>query len=142
MSNLVGGLFNFSDRLQMQTLGQRLTRNNVISSNIANAETPGFRAIGYSFEDQLKSVSQVSKDLPTQVSSDRHLKNSFTQADGTITPDVFVRPSESIPEDGNTVDIDAEMGKLAENQILYRSAVELLNRKIGTIRYAITAGGR
>jgi len=142
MSNLVGGLFNFSDRLQMQTLGQRLTRNNVISSNIANAETPGFRAIGYSFEDQLKSVAQVNNELPTKISNDRHLRNSFTQADGTITPDVFVRPTESIPEDGNTVDVDAEMGKLAENQILYRSAVELLNRKIGTIRYAITAGGR
>ncbi len=142
MSKLVGGLFNFSDRVQMQTMGQRLMRNNVISSNIANAETPGFRAIGYSFEDQMQSASKVNEELSARVSNGRHLKNSFTQADGTISPDVFVRPTESIPEDGNTVDVDAEMAKLAENQILYRSAVEILNRKIGTIRYAITTGGR
>ena len=56
------------------------------------------------------------------------------------TPEVFVRPTESVGQDGNTVDVDEEMGRLAQNQIMYRSAVELLNRKIGTLKYAISAG--
>lgn len=142
MSQKIGGLFNFSDRLQINSLNQRLLRNNVITSNIANAETPGFRAIGYSFEDQLQAASHANEELPMSTTNQRHLMNEFTQAGGQIHPDAFVRPTETVPEDGNTVDIDNEMAELAENQIRYRTAVELLNRKIGILRYAITSGGR
>ena len=142
MTKVVGQMFNFSDRLQMETLNQRLLRNSVISSNIANAETPGFRALGYDFEEQLQAAASANEPIPMLTSAGKHLKNRFTEADGKAYPDVFVRPSESITNDGNTVDIDKEMGMSAKNQILYRSAVELINRKIGTIRYAITSGGR
>lgn len=142
MSNLVGGLFNFADRLQMQSLNQRMARNNVISSNVANAETPGYLALGYDFEQQLQAASHANELVPVKTSNPKHLQNAFTQADGTMSPDVFVRPTETIPQDGNTVDLDTEMAQLAENQITYRAAVELLNRKVGIIRYAISNGGR
>ncbi len=140
MSNIIGGIFNFSDRLQMESLNQRQTRHSVIASNLANAETPGFRAIGYDFEEQLQSVAQINEPLPLKVTDPKHLRNAFAEADGTIKPDVFVRPTESVGEDGNTVDMDREMVELAQNQILYRSAVDFLNRKIGMIRYAINGG--
>jgi flagellar basal-body rod protein FlgB len=68
------------------------------------------------------------------------MRNNFTQTDGTIKPDVYVRPTESVDEDGNTVDMDTEMAQLAQNQILFKTAVETLNRKIGTLRYAINGG--
>lgn len=142
MNNLIGGLFNFADNLQVQSMNQRLVRNQIISSNIANAETPGFRALGYSFEEQLKEVAKLKEPIAVKVSHPRHLQNAFTKADGTMYPDVFVRPTETIPEDGNTVDIDHEMGVLSKNHIQYRASVELINRKIGMLRYAITNGGR
>lgn len=140
MSRLVGGLFNFADRLQMTALDQRLKKSEVISSNVANAETPGFRALGYDFEEQLASLAHLDKSLAVQVSDPKHFRNAFTRADGKIEPDVFVKPTESVPEDGNTVDVDEEMVRMAENQLLYRSSVEVLNRKIGVIRYAINGG--
>jgi len=140
MSNLVGGLFNFADRTQFESLNQRLQRNNVLNSNIANAETPGYRAIGYDFEEQLQSVSGNGETLAMKVSDSRHLRHQFGQADGSIKPDVYVRPTESVGQDGNTVDVDAEMAKLAENEILYRTAVETINRKVGMLRYAINGG--
>jgi flagellar basal-body rod protein FlgB len=142
MNNLVGGIFNFSDRLQMQALNQRSVRNDVIAANIANAETPGFLALGYDFEEQLSMAARSNVQTGVKVTNPLHLRNEFTQADGTMTPDVHVRPTETIPNDGNTVDLDKEMAASAENQILFRAAVELLNRKVGTIRYAITNGGR
>ena len=77
-----------------------------------------------------------------KASSPKHYVSGHTSADGEITPEVFVRPTESVGQDGNTVDVDEEMGRLAQNQIMYRSAVELLNRKIGTLKYAISAGSR
>ncbi len=139
MSNIIGGMFNFSDKLQMESLNQRTRRNEVITANIANAETPGYRAFGYDFEKQLQALS--SKDAaPMKVSDPRHIRNAYTKVDGSITPDVFVKPTESVDEDGNTVDMDGEMAQLAQNQILFRTAVETLNRKIGTLKYAIRGG--
>jgi flagellar basal-body rod protein FlgB len=140
MSTIVGGLFNFSDKLQMESLTQRNRRSEVISANIANAETPGFRAFGYDFEKQLQDLGKMNEPIAVKVSDPRHLRNNFTKVDGSITPDVYVRPTESVDEDGNTVDMDTEMAQLAQNQILFRSAVETLNRKIGTLKYAINGG--
>ena len=142
MSKITGGLFNFADRLQMTALNQRLQRNQVIAGNIANAETPGYRALGYDFEKQLQDVAQVNQPISAKVSEPKHLRNSFAQADGSIRPDVFIRPTESVGEDGNTVDVDGEMAQLAENQILYRAAVETINRKMALLRYAISGGTR
>jgi flagellar basal-body rod protein FlgB len=140
MSSIVGGIFNFSDKLQMESLTQRNRRSEVITSNIANAETPGYRAFGYDFEKQLQSLAKTNEPIGVKVSDPRHLRNNFTKADGSITPEVYVRPTESVDEDGNTVDMDGEMAQLAQNQILFRTAVETLNRKIGTLKYAINGG--
>lgn len=142
MSSLVGGIFNFSDRLQMEALNQRLTRGQVITANVANAETPGYRALGYDFEEQLQALSGEDDPFPMRTSSDRHFKSDHAIEDGSISPDVFVRPTESVGNDGNTVDVDDEMARMAENQILYKATVETMNRKIGVLKYAINAGGR
>lgn len=139
---MVGGIFNFSDQVKMESLNQRLSRQKVITSNIANSETPGYRALGYDFEKQLQAVANGGDPFPMKVSNPKHYANSHTEADGTILPDVFVRPTESVGQDGNTVDVDSEMGTLAQNQILYRATVELINKKIANLRYAISAGGR
>ena len=140
MTNSVGGLLGFSDRLQIASLNLRQERNNIATANIANAETPGYRAIGYDFESQLQEIAGNNDSLSVMTNDPRHLKNSFTSAEGDFQPEVFVKPTESIGNDGNTVDMDREMAEMAQNQILYRSAVELINRKIGTLRYAINGG--
>ena len=140
MSRVTGGIFNFADRLGMAALDQRVQRANVISANVANAETPGYRALGYDFEEQLTELAHIGKKLSLNVSDSKHMLNSFTEADGKIKPDVFVKPTESVGEDGNTVDVDNEMVSMAQNQLLYRSSVELLNRKVGVLKYAINGG--
>ena len=140
MTNAIRGLFTSTDRVQMESLNQRLRRNQVINSNIANAETPGYRALGYDFEEQLQEVLKANEGAGLKTSNPLHLKHEFAQANGEIRPDVFVRPSESVGQDGNTVDIDKEMADLAQNEILYRSAVETINRKVGMLRYAISGG--
>lgn len=140
MSSVIGGLFNFSDRLQMQSLGMRSRRNEVVTANIANAETPGYRAFGYDFEKQLQDLGQDTNKMTLRTSDPRHIKNAFATADGSIRPDVYVRPTESVDEDGNTVDVDTEMAAMAKNQILFRTTVETLNRKIGMLKYAINGG--
>ena len=140
MNNLVGGIFSFADRVKMESLNQRLTRNKVVTGNIANAETPGFRALGYDFEKQLQAIADDSQPFPMKATDPKHYISNHVRSDGTMEPDVHIRPTESVSHDGNTVDVDGEMSKLAKNQILYRATVDLLNRKVGIIRYAITGG--
>ncbi|MBF0440816.1 MAG: flagellar basal body rod protein FlgB [Oligoflexales bacterium] len=142
MGGIIGGIFDFGDRIQMESLNQRVMRSDVISSNIANAETPGYRAIGYDFEEQLQSIIKADEPFPMKVSNEKHLINEYAEADGAIYPDVFLRPTESVGQDGNTVDVDAEMAQMAQNQLQYHTTVELLNRKIGVLKYAIASGGR
>lgn len=138
MKIALNNLFNFRDQLQVTSLNERLKKHQVINANIVNAETPGFRSIDYKFEEQLQALNEPSVGLKT--TRDAHYMNHFTQADGTITPDVVVRPTESVGHDGNTVDVDAEMVQLAKNTILYRATVEAITRKIGLLKYAIGGG--
>ena len=140
--SLITGVFDFHDRLQMDSLNHRTVRNKVITGNVANAETPGYRAVGYNFEEQLESLVHRDSPISMKTTHPKHFRNEHVLEDGSLKPDVYVRPSESISEDGNTVDMDHEMARLTENNLLYRATVDLINKKIGTIKYAITNGGR
>src|SRR5688572_11175291 len=134
MTKILGDMYTVADRLQMESLNHRMVRNEVSTANLANSEVPGYRAVGYDFEEQLASLMDQDDPFAMKTSNPKHLKNEFTEANGEIKPDVYVRPTESIPEDGNTVDVDKEMAIMSQNQILYRGAVELLNRKLAMLR--------
>ena len=137
---MIQGIFNYSDKLQIESLNQRVKRSHVIASNISNSETPGFRALGYDFEDQLQTFLDSNEPVTLKTSDVSHKQHPFAQADGSFDPEVFVRPSESVGEDGNTVDVDLEMMEMAQNQIIYRTTTEALRRKVGMLRYAINGG--
>ncbi len=136
----LSGLFNRDDQIQIKSLDFRTKRNAVILGNIANAETPGFRALEYNFEEQLQSVnsSDESKNLKTTLLE--HKIHPYLKANYDVMAEVLIQPTESVTHDGNTVDVDREMSDMAKNQILYRSIVETINRKIGTLKYAINGG--
>lgn len=140
MSSRISGLFTQSDRTQMASLNHRMRRSDIINSNIANSETPGYRAIGYDFEKQLQDLVDLSGQNRLRTTNPKHMVSEFATSGGDITADVFMRPTESVGEDGNTVDVDLEMADLAKNQIQYRSAIESINRKIAILKYAIQGG--
>ena len=133
------GLMNQSDGVQMDALNFRLKRSEVINANVANAETPGYRALGYDFEAQLQAIGENQAKTATTTNA-QHRLQPFVSANGKVDPEVYIRPTESVGNDGNTVDLDAEMSLLAQNQLLYRATVETLSKKIGLLRYAINGG--
>lgn len=128
------------DGVLEESLNHRLRRQQVITSNLVNAHTPGFRALGYDFEKQLQSAVGSDDELPLRTTHADHVRNPGVKGDGTVEADLFVKPTESLGNDGNSVDVDAEMGDLAANQLLYRATVELLNRRLGMLRYGISGG--
>ncbi len=118
-------------------LNFRLANQNITSGNIANADTPGYKAKKLEFDDALRNALDVSNKLPMEASDPAH----FSKADsGHIDPQIYDNPNGVIHLDGNTVDRAAEMVSLAENQIHYDAALELVRRKIGMMKYSINEG--
>ena len=133
-------VFDRNDSVLETALNQRLAKQNVLLSNLANSQTPGYRALGYSFESQLQDVIGNSDALKMQTNDSRHYKSPFSNSQGLFKADLFVKPTESIGSDGNSVDVDNEMAEMSENQILYRANIEILNRKLSMMKYALNGG--
>jgi flagellar basal-body rod protein FlgB len=124
-------LFDKTTRALGASVKLRQTRNNVISSNIANAETPGFQAKKMDFEDALARA--LDNDGTTDVTQN---------AIGRVGAEIYENPDAAMNNDGNTVDMDKEMSSLAENSIMYKAAIQLINKKMAALKYAATDGGR
>lgn len=120
------------------SLNLRLLNQNVISSNIANADTPGYKAKAVEFESALRDALGVGDQIPVEQSDPRHIIHQTTDP---VQPEIYDDPNGVESLDGNTVDRAAEMAKMAENQILYDASAEMLKRKLGMLKYAITEGG-
>ena len=111
-------------------------RNEVISSNVANAETPQYRAIDLNFAGELEKAFQNNSG-PITKTDPKHM--DLEQDDmAHITPDL----SGVTKPDGNNVDIDIQMGQLSYNSGKYSSAARLLRKKLGMLRFAIREAAR
>jgi flagellar basal-body rod protein FlgB len=128
-TNALGAAINF-----------RQLKQDVASSNIANAETPGYKAKKMDFEQALSravdiyGLGKMSVDHPDQIPVNG---NSIAN----VRADVYENPEGPVTNDGNTVDLEKEMAEMAENTILYRAAIQLINKKLAGMAYAVTEGG-
>ena len=114
-------------------------RHKVTAANVANAETPGYKAKKMDFEDALARALDLEGFGAQAASSPDH----FAMGTGSISrakADVYDNPEGNVTNDGNTVDLEREMAGLQENSILYKAALRLISKKLGTLAYAATEG--
>ncbi len=115
-----------------QALRLRAQRNEVLSSNIANADTPNYKARDVDFADALKNAS--TGQLSMKKTRELHQEAWGTTRDGgRMMYRLPMQPS----LDGNTVEADVEQAAFAENAIQYRATLAFLDGKIRTLRLAI-----
>lgn len=114
-------------------------RHNLVSTNVANVDTVGYRPKDLDFQKTLARYLEKDKGGPLTRTNERH----YPSADG-VTVDLSgeTRKSDASELHPDTVDIDKEMVNLSENNIQYRTAVELMLRKMGILRQAVTEGGQ
>ncbi len=134
-------LFDKTTRALGASLNLRQTRNNVISSNIANAETPGYQAKKLDFEDALTRALDLEDIGKLQGEQPGHYPTG-PGALSRIKADIYENPDVDVNNDGNTVNVEREMTALAENSIMYKAAIQLINKKMAALKYAATDGGR
>ncbi len=111
-------------------------RNEAITSNIANAETPQYRAIDLNFAGELERAFGAGSQ-PLKTTNAKHL-DVGSESNAHLVSDL----SGATKPDGNNVDIDIQMGQLDYNSSRYSGAANLLRKKLGLLRLAIREGGR
>lgn len=131
MKSFITGIFKETFPGLEKALDLTWRRNEAITSNIANAETPGYRAADLNFGQELDRAFQGNTSPMLQTNS-MHMDLS-SDSGAHLTPDY----SGVTKPDGNNVDLDIQMGQLAYNKGKYATAATLLRKKIGMISNAI-----
>ena len=116
------------------TLGRASKRAAVSASNLANLDTPGYRAQEVAFDDLLANHG----DLETQRTQAGHIGPG--EADPRLRGHLRQAPITRMRNDGNTVDLDLEMTLLGKSQGRYRTAAELLRKRFALLIYSATDG--
>ncbi|MCE3013608.1 MAG: flagellar basal body rod protein FlgB [Proteobacteria bacterium] len=130
---------NVNDKT-MQALSTSLKfremRQELGTSNVANAQTPGYKATKLDFEEALSRALDVDGNLSMNTADDQHF-NVGGGGFNNLEPEVYENPNGVVSENGNTVDVEAEMAQMAENKIMYDTTVQLINKKLGLMKYTL-----
>ena len=109
-------------------------RNEVITNNIANNDTPGFKRSELAFEDHYRAALAGESDFSLKRTRDKHMDIGIDHgALMTAQED----QSESMRMDGNNVDIEKEMSDLASNVIYYQTLQKKVSSEISQLSIAI-----
>lgn len=123
--------------LLKKALDASYLRQQTISNNVANINTPNYQADRVVFEEELRK-SMTGKGISLKATQDGHI--GLREAEQGVEPRLVKDESPAMRNDGNNVDIDLEMANLAANQLLYNALVQQTNQKISTLRYVIQGG--
>lgn len=107
-----------------QALVYRSKRAEVLASNMANADTPGYKARDFDFKSVLKQLNVASSRL-----QNTHAQHISTNSSPSGVDLVYRIPT-SASLDGNTVDAQSEQARYAQNALDYQTSVRFLNGKI------------
>jgi len=125
---------NFDDifGVHAQALQLRSKRSEIIAGNLANADTPGYKARDIDFKQLLEHADQSSVRVKT--TSQRHI-----QPDNALIPpmQLLYRTPMQPSLDGNTVDTEQEHVAFSANAMEYQVSLRFLNDKISGLRKAL-----
>lgn len=123
-------------RFQQAALNLRAARQELLASNIANADTPNYKARDIDFASALQNaLAGTSAELTAVRTSSMHLEG---KAGGTIfgAPVMYRKPVQP-SADGNTVDMDVERAQFADNALRYEASVRFVSEQMKAMLTAI-----
>ena len=130
----INGIFDSTIRVLDKVLELRSQKLQCISSNIANAETPGYSRIGMDFE---KGLREAVLGTGQAVSHPNHIPNLLSRQIDSFEANFYRQKDRSGFGDGNSVNMEQEMVDLSVNQIRFEAAVLSLNKKFSMLKYVI-----
>ena len=122
-----------------KSLNLRSIQHKALSSNIANMDTPNYKAVELDVTEKMTKQQGSVPGLKLVRTSASHLPIRNHRADAVTLKAAKPTPF-SLRGDGNTVDIDRTMGKLAANTLLYNATAQLISRKFKGLKNVIKGG--
>ena len=145
---MIPGIFQDNAARALRTaLGGLQLRQQAIGNNIANVDTPNFKAREVRFEEALRAELAAPRQ-PTLLriglvtTDDQHIPVPPRVRTFETNPMMTESFDGTLRHDGNTVDVDREMSKLAETQIIYNALGQVQTSKFAHLRTAINEGRR
>ncbi len=117
-----------------KTMDASWLKNEAISNNLANVNTPGYKRQTVNFESILKDHLGMGPHTKMELTHENHMNIYGTQG---LNPQVEVVDDRSFRTDKNSVNVDLEMSELAKNQIKYAALTEQLNGQLTRLKTAI-----
>ncbi|HEX5623201.1 MAG TPA: flagellar basal body rod protein FlgB [Sulfuricurvum sp.] len=131
--------------LMKSAMDYRAARQDMIASNIANADTPFYRPRDIRFEDALAQKSaelfaDKTNELPMAQTTKGHL-NGFS-ASNESKPTTFFRDGHMARNDGNSVDLDVESSEMAKNSMMFNALTAALKKDSALFKSVIDASSK
>lgn len=133
-------IFDRTMHLLQRSMDLRSARQRVISSNLANEETPGYRASELNFMGQLKSAHQGRAPIVLAATQTRHFGIHGPQGVQAVTGKLNEVPAGDLPLDANSVNLELEMAKLSDNAMQYNAAASIIASRFRQLLSAIREG--
>lgn len=129
-------------QLLQNSLNVAQLRQRVYANNVANVDTPGYKRQDVQFESLLAAQMSQAPDaglgqtyIPISTPATLNIPAALQ-----VQPEVVQDSSTSYDNNGNNVDVDAEMAKLAENQIKYNALIQDMQTRFNRLKAAINGG--
>jgi len=136
------GLFDQTFSVLEKNMNLRSQKHNLLISNIANVDTPNYKAFDLLVEKEMTKGTDDGTQLDLNQTQSAHfsLKNN-TASD---PPDIFQieKARYDFRDDGNSVDIDKTMSDMAENGLQYNASAQMISRKFQMLENAINGARR
>jgi flagellar basal-body rod protein FlgB len=117
-----------------QALVLREKRSEVLAANLANADTPGYKARDMDFQAVLDGTMKgIDSGLTLEKTHPQHIAPTQPKFEGTLR---YRNPNQA-SLDGNTVEAHVEQAKYAENGVQYQASLRFINGKFGGLISAI-----
>jgi flagellar basal-body rod protein FlgB len=132
-------LFPEHMELTARVMDLRLKRQNVVMANLANLQTPGYKARRLEFEQELQAALRQGSARLTRTSA-QHMPVGFEP--GSFDPSLLREVSPRVVQGHDSVDLDKEMALLAKNTLLYNALATVMQKGFDGMSKVITEGGR
>ena len=125
-------------QFDQEALNLRHQRQQVLANNIANADTPNFKARDFDFASELSRAMDSGRPaeggLSLSTTADGHIAGGSGSAP---VGDLLYRVPDQPSLDGNTVNMDVERTRFADNSVRYQAALTMLNGRIQGLKSAM-----
>ena len=133
MKSLTDSLEVYSAAINLRT-----QRHQVLASNVANADTPNFKARDFDFQQAMQKA-MANIPTPGNLSMATTSAGHIAGAAGAPATNLQYRASVQGAVDGNTVDMDVERSQLADNAIQYQILTQLISDEFKGMRTALSS---